>query len=135
VPLWQARVNQHTNYFIGQTATAPTALTMPAKVQLTTTIGTATALGTVVSGGSYTDQTIAAAGWTASSGASAASNSGALTYSGMPAIGSPGVQGVNLIDSTGTPVNLASGALSAAKTTNSGDTVTIAAAALTVNIQ
>jgi hypothetical protein len=111
--------------------TAFTAPTAPVKVALTTTVGTATAPGTEVSGGSYARQTLSI---TPASGAAAGSNSAALTYTSMPAVGSPGVQGVDVFDSAGTPVRLWTGGLSAAKTTNAGDTFTIAAGALTYQI-
>jgi hypothetical protein len=126
MPLTQATANALANASMGGTAfTAPTA---PIKVALTTTVGTATAAGTEVSGGSYARQTLAI---TAASGSTPGSNSGALTYTNMPAESSPGVQGVDVYDSTGTPVRLWTGALTAAKTTNSGDTFTIAIGALT----
>ena len=135
MPLWQARMNAYTNHNIGQGA-APAALTMPAKVQLTTTVGTATATGTVVTGASYADQSLTAAQITAAAGTAAASNNVTLTYASMPAVPAPGVQGVNVIDSTATtPLISGSGGLTAAKVVNAGDTFSIAAGALTESIQ
>lgn len=129
MPLTQTEANALANASMGGTAfTAPTT---PMKVALTTTVGTATAAGTEVTGGSYARQTLAI---TPASGSTPGSNSGALTYSNMPAIGSPGVQGVDVYDSTGTPRRIWTGALTAAKTTNAGDTFTIAAGALTFQI-
>lgn len=132
MPLTQATANSLANASMGGTAfTAPTA---PIKVRLTTTIGTATAAGTEVvnSGGStYASQTLTI---TAATGATAGSNSAALTYANMPTIGSPGVQGVDIFDSAGTPVRHWTGALVVAKTTNLGDTFSIAVAALTFQI-
>jgi hypothetical protein len=106
----------------GQAAyTAPVA---PVKVRLCTTTGTASSAGTPVAGGSYADQTLA---MSAPSGGSIA-NSGALNYTGMPAVT---VASAEVWDSAGSPVRRWFGALTAAKTTNAGDTFTIAAGALT----
>ncbi|GAC1529558.1 MAG: hypothetical protein NVS3B1_21360 [Marmoricola sp.] len=129
MPLVQVNANNLANASMGGTAYAsPTA---PVKVALTTTVGTATAAGTEVTGGSYARQTLSI---TAATGATAGSNSAALTYSSMPAIASPGVQGVDVYDSAATPVRLWTGALTTAKTTNAGDTFTIAVGALTYQI-
>lgn len=129
MPLVQVTANNLANASMGGTAfTAPTA---PVKVALTTTVGTATSAGTEVTGGSYARQSLSI---TAAAGATAGSNSVALTYTSMPAIGSPGVQGVDVYDSAGTPVRSWTGALTVAKTTNAGDTFTIAIAALTYQI-
>lgn len=101
----------------GQAAyTAPTA---PVKVALDTVNGTTTAAGTEVTGGSYARQSIT---YAAPSGESIASNA-ALTYTSMPACT---VTGVDEFDSAGTPVRRWTGALTASKTVNAGDTFTIA---------
>jgi hypothetical protein len=106
--------------------TAYTAPTTPIKVALVSTIGTASAAGTEISGGPgpYARQTITFA---AASGGSIASNL-ALNYAGMPAVT---VVGVDEFDSAGTPVRRWFGLLSASKTTNSGDTFSIASASYT----
>lgn len=102
---------------------AYTAPTTPMKVALVSTTGTATAAGTEISGGSYGRQTITfAAPVTTSSPATITSNV-ALTYTNMPAVT---VTGVDEFDSAGTPIRRWFGALSASKTTNAGDTLTIA---------
>ena len=110
---------------------AYTAPTTPVKVALTSTVGTATAAGTEVSGGSYARQTITfAAPVTSASPATIASNV-ALTYSNMPAVT---VTGVDEYDSASTPVRRWTGALSANKTTNAGDTLTIASGSYTKSL-
>lgn len=106
-------------------SSAQTAYTNPTgaiKVALVTATGTASAAGTEVTGGSYARQTITFA---AASAGAIASNV-ALTYTSMPAAT---VTGVDEYDSAGTPVRRWFGALSASKTTNSGDTFTIASGA------
>lgn len=101
--------------------------TMPLKIALVSTTGTAAAAGTEIAGGSYARQSIAAAGWNAASAGSITTNA-ALTYTNMPAVT---VTGVDEFDSAGTPVRRWFGALSASKTTNAGDTFTIAAGSYT----
>lgn len=98
---------------------AYTAPTTPIKVALVTATGTATAAGTEVTGGSYARQTVTFAA--AATGGN--SSNVALTYTSMPAAT---ITGVDEYDSAGTPVRRWFGALSASKTTNSGDTFTIA---------
>ncbi|MGH9121401.1 MAG: phage tail fiber protein [Acidimicrobiales bacterium] len=98
---------------------AYTAPTTPIQVALVTVIGTATSAGTEVTGGSYARQTITFA---AASAGSAASNV-AQTYTNMPAAT---IVGLDEWDSAGTPVRRWFGLLAASKTTNSGDTLTIA---------
>lgn len=103
---------------------AYTAPTTPIKVALVTATGTATTAGTEATGGSYARQTITFA---AASGGSISSNV-ALTYTNMPAAT---ITGVDEWDSTGTPVRRWFGALTASKTTNAGDTFTIASGSYT----
>ena len=93
--------------------------TTPIKVALVTATGSASAAGTEVTGGSYARQTVTFA---AASAGAIASNV-ALTYTNMPAAT---VTGVDEFDSAGTPVRRWFGALTASKTTNAGDTLTIA---------
>jgi hypothetical protein len=104
-----------------------TATTTPLKCRLMTANGSAASAGTEATGGSYTSQTVTFA---SASGQSAASNL-AATYTGMPAAT---ITGVELWDSAGTPIRKAFGALSANKTTNSGDTFSIASGSLTFAI-
>lgn len=107
----------------GAAYTAPTA---PIKVALitTTTPSTATAAGSEVTGASYARQTITFA---AASAGSKASNA-TVNFTNMPAVA---VGGVELWDSAGTPVRRWFGTLSANKTTNAGDTFSIASGQLT----
>jgi hypothetical protein len=55
-----------------------------------------------------------------------------LTFAGMPAVASPGVQGIELWDSAGTPKRKWWGPLAASVITNLGDTVSIASGSLNV---
>lgn len=108
----------------GSAYTVPTA---PIKCRLTTANGSATSAGTEVTGGSYASQT---ATFAAASAGAIATNA-ALTYTSMPAVT---VVGVELWDSAGTPVRRWYGALSASKTTNAGDTFSIASGSLTASL-
>lgn len=103
------------------------ASTAPIKVKLitSTTPSTATTNGSVVSGGSYADGTVTFSG---ASSSSVVSNV-AVTFSGMPAAV---IWGVELWDSAATPKRVAWGQLTAQKTTNAGDTLTISAGSLTL---
>lgn len=107
--------------------TAYTAPTTPMKLALATTASTASAAGTEVTGGSYARQTIA---FTTSAG-SGVSNSGAVTYTNMPAATTTHV---DVYDSAGTPRRGWFGALTASKTTASGDTLSFAIGAVTVTL-
>ncbi len=98
---------------------AYTAPTTPIKVALVTALGTATAAGTEVTGGSYARQTLTMA----AAAAGSASSNAALTYTGMPACT---VVGVDEYDSAATPVRRWFGSLTASKTVNAGDTLSIA---------
>ncbi len=102
-----------------------TATVTPLRCRLMTTNGSSSTNGTEVTGGSYTSQSVTFA---AASSLSAASNA-ALNFTGMPAAT---VVGVELWDSAGSPVRKHWGALTANKTTNAGDTFSIASGSLTV---
>lgn len=110
-------------------AVAYTAGTTPINVALitSTTPSTATAAGSEVSGGSYARQSTASA-WAAAASGSKATNA-ALTWTNMPVTNT--TAGVELWDSAGTPIRRWYGLLTTAKTTNSGDTFTIASGSLT----
>lgn len=105
-----------------------TATTAPIHVRLMTANGSATAAGTelATSGGYTAGSGAPAVTFAAASGGSASSNL-AVTVSNMPAAT---IVGVELWDSAGTPVRKWWGALTASKTTNAGDTFTIASGAL-----
>lgn len=106
---------------------SPVAPTTPMKLALTTTAPTAVTNGTKVTGGSYADATVA---MTAASSATSP-NTSTLTYSSMPATT---VVGTDEYDSNGTPFRWWFGQLTASKTTNLGDTLTIAPGAYTTAI-
>ena len=108
-------------------ATATLTLTGPIKLALSTTAGSDATAGTEVTGGSYARQTIA---FSAASGGST-SNSGTVTFTGMPACT---VVGIEIYDSNGTPKRLAYGALTASKTVGAGDTLTFAAASISLSL-
>lgn len=118
----QAEANKLLDALSGTAAyTAPTT---PIKTRLMTANGNATTLGTQVTGGSYASQTLTSAA--ASAGVNASNV--ALTYTSMPAVT---VVGVENWDSAGSPRRIEFGPLSASKTTNAGDTLTIPSGSLT----
>jgi hypothetical protein len=105
--------------------------TTPIKVAMDSAVGSDTAAGTEISGGSYARQTLTmAAASTGSYPTSIASNV-ALTYTNMPAVT---VTSVDIFDSAGTPIRRWFGALTSSKTTNAGDTLTIASGSLTATL-
>lgn len=126
-----ALVQAHANNIIDASlATASfTASTGSIKCRLMTANGSATSAGTeLATSGGYTSGTGApAVTFASASGGSAASNS-AVTVTNMPATT---IVGVELWDSAGTPLRKWWGALTASKTTNSGDTFSIASGSLT----
>lgn len=87
--------------------------------------GSDSAAGTEVTGGSYASQSVTFT--TAASGES--HNNADIVFTSMPAAT---VVGVEVWDSAGTPVRIWYGALTANKTTNSGDTFTITTSSLSV---
>lgn len=108
-------------------------ITAPVKMRLFSTTSTATAVGTELS----TAQGYTAGGQSITYGAATAatpavsSNSGAVSWTNMPAVT---VNGMDLVDSAGTPVKIEFAALTAAKTTASGDTLTFAIGAVTSSL-
>ena len=128
MPLTQVTANDLANASMGGTAfSAPGT----PRVALATTAPTATAAGTEVTGGSYARQVITSI--TAATGSTAGSNAVALTYTNMPAVTSPAIGWVDIYNNANS-TRLWYGALTASKTTNSGDTFTIAIGALTFQI-
>jgi hypothetical protein len=107
--------------------TASYTVTAPIKLRLMTANGTDSSNGTEVTGGSYAQQTIA---FGAASGGSI-TNSGVINFTGMPVAT---VVGIELWDSNGSPKRLAYGALSANKTTASGDTLQFAASSISLSL-
>ena len=107
-----------------------TAVVTPVHCRLMTANGSATANGTeLATSGGYTSGTGAPTLTFAAAAAGSAANNSAVTVTNMPAAT---IVGVELWDSSGTPRRLWWGALTASKTTNSGDTFSIASAALTI---
>lgn len=101
----------------------------PLKCRLMTAIGSATVAGTELgTAGSYVAGTGLSPATMAAASAGSAASSVALTQTNMPAAT---ITAIELWDSTGTPVRKWFGALTANKTTNSGDTFTIASGSLT----
>lgn len=107
--------------------TAAYTVTTPIKLALMTANGTDSSAGTEVTGGSYARQTITFG--SAASGQIA--NSAEINFTGMPAAT---VVGIEIYDSAGTPKRLAYGALTANKTTASGDTLQFAASSITLSL-
>lgn len=110
--------------------TAYTTPTTPIKLALSTTTSSDTSAGTEVSGGSYARQTITF-GTASAANPSVISNSAAINYTNMPATTTTDC---NVYDSAGTPIREWWGALTASKTTSSGDTLSFAIAALALNL-
>jgi hypothetical protein len=122
----------HSNKLIDASlgTTALVATTAPIKCRLMTANGSATANGTeLATSGGYTSGTGAPSVTFAAASASSASSNSAVTVTNMPAAT---IVGIELWDSSGTPGRKWWGALTASKTTNSGDTFTIASGSLTV---
>lgn len=122
-------------------AVAYTALAAGRRVRLMTTNGDQATAGTeLVAGGSYATGGNAvtfdpAASDTVPTTYSAKVLNQALTFSNMPDTTANSVKGVEIIDgTTGAGTRAAYGALSAAKTTAAGDTLSFPAAQLTVSI-
>lgn len=110
--------------FRGVAYTVPTT---PIKVSLHTQDPTDTGTVGEVTGGSYARQSVTFGA--ASAGVIA--NSGSVDFAGMPA---GTVTHVGLWDSSGTPVFLGGGALTASKTVSAGDTFSLPVSDLTVSL-
>lgn len=101
----------------------------PLKCRLMTAVGTSSVNGTeLVSGGSYVAATGLSPATMAAAAAGSAASSVALTQTNMPAAT---ITAIELWDSAGAPIRKWWGLLTASKTTNLGDTFTIAAGSLT----
>jgi hypothetical protein len=127
-----ALVQVHANNLLdGSLGTAAyVATTTPLNCRLMTAIGTATVAGTeLVTGGSYVAGTGLSPATMAAAAAGSAASSVALTQTNMPAAT---ITAIELWDSTATtPLRKWFSALTANKTTNLGDTFTIASGSLT----
>lgn len=101
-------------------------ISAPIKLRLMTANGSDTAAGTeLATSGGYTAGGSTVTFAAAASGAQA--SNAAVTWTSMPATT---INGVEQWDSTGTPKRTFWGALTNAKTTNSGDTLTVASGSL-----
>jgi hypothetical protein len=110
--------------------TAFTAPTTPVHCRLMTANGTNTSNGTeLATSGGYTSGTGAPTVTFAAASAGSKASNAAVTVTNMPATT---INGVELWSSDATPKRLWWGPLTAAKTTNSGDTFTIASGSLTL---
>lgn len=110
-------------------------VTTPVKLRLMTNVPTATTNGTEVanSGGSaYTVGGIAIPLPSPITASPVASN-GAINYTNMPSVPSPGVQAVEVWDSSTTPVRKWFGGITA-KVTNLGDTLSFASGGVTIGL-
>lgn len=116
--------NRALDFLMGLAATVPTT---PLKVALVTANGDETTAGTEVTGGSYARQDLSVAA--AVSGAT--SNSADLVWTGMPAAT---VVGVEIWDSSGSPVRLWYGPLSASRTVAAGDELRLTAGSLSLSL-
>ena len=101
--------------------------TGPVKVDLLTATGTASAAGTSATGGGATKQTVTFA----AAAAGAIASNVALTWTSVNA---QTFTGIDEWDSAGTPIRRWFGALTASKTANAGDTVTIASGSYTKSL-
>lgn len=123
----QAHANNILDASLGTAAFVAT--TTPLKCRLLTAIGSATVAGTELgTGGSYVALTGLSPATMAAAAAGSAASSVALTQTNMPAAT---ITAIELWDSNATPARKWYGALTANKTTNVGDTFTIAAGSLT----
>jgi hypothetical protein len=124
--LAQAEAGRLTDASLGKaTFTAPTT---PMMLALTTTTGTASAAGTEVTGGSYARQNLSTALPANSTNGSITTNA-VINFTSMPAAT---VTACEVYDSNGTPRRAWFGALTASKTTASGDTLSFASGAITL---
>jgi hypothetical protein len=114
--------------FSARTATRPTT---PLKLKLMTANGSDASAGTELgTSGGYTAGGATVTFGTAASAGSIATTAD-VTWTNMPATT---IVGVEIWDTAGTPVRIAYGALTANKTTNSGDTFTVTTGALTMTL-
>jgi hypothetical protein len=126
-----ALVQVHANGILDASlGTTPLVATVgPLKCRLMTAIGSATAAGTeLATSGGYVALTGLSPATMAAASAGSAASSVALTQTNMPAAT---ITAIELWDSAGTPLRKWYGALTASKTTNAGDTFTIAIGSLT----
>lgn len=124
-------VQVEANNFLAATVgkTSYTNPTSTVNLALMSTNGSNTSAGTEISGGSYARLSTSGSWGTASAGAIA--TNAALTFTNMPAVTTTGIE---LWDSTGTPVRKWWGALTTSKTTGAGDTLTFPSTSISLSI-
>lgn len=126
----QVEATNMLNASLGKASYAAT--TTPMMLRLMSANGSATAAGTEVANGggsAYAAQNLTSALGTASAGA--ITNTGTVTFTNMPAITTVGLE---IWDSTGTPVRKWFGALTASKTTALGDSLSFAPSSLNISV-
>lgn len=109
---------------------AYTAAATPMKLALATVTGTDTTAGTEVTGGSYARAAIAFSAPTLGT-PTTTSNTLLITYTNMPGVTTTGI---DVYDSTGTPVRRVFAPLTASKTTVLGDSLSFAATSVAVSL-
>lgn len=125
--LVQARANEILDYM--HALGAPPTVTSPIRLRLMTSTPTSTAAGTeLVNSGGYTGGASAGSVTFGAASTGSAASTTAYTVTNMPATT---ITHVELWDSTGSPKRMEFGALASSKTTNSGDTFSIAIGAIT----
>lgn len=107
--------------------TSYTAPTTPMMLRLMSANGSASSNGTQVTGGSYAPQNLTAALGTEANGS--VTNSGVVTFTGMPATTTTGIE---VWDSNASPRRAWQGALSVSKTTGAGDSLSFPASSITI---
>lgn len=101
------------------------------KLALMTTQGSDAAAGTEVTGGSYPTGGVTAA-FEAAAASRQIANEGAINFTGMPAVGSPGVRAVEIVASGSR--RLAQGALASPKILDAGDTLSFADGSIVISV-
>lgn len=127
----QARAKAIQDYL--HTLTALAALTTPMKVRAFTANGTAVTAGTeVVAGGGYAAGGTAMAWGAATLASPSVSSNSAASWTNWPRAET--VAALDITDSTATPVRVEFGLLTTAKVMAAGDTLSLAAAAVTSSL-
>lgn len=120
------------DYFHGVQSAAPT-LTTTRKTKLCSTTGTSTTAGTeITAGGGYTSGGATTAYSASTTATPTVASNQAVSVTNMPAAT---VTSIETTDTTATPVRIEYGALTASKTTNSGDTLSFSSGAIQSSLQ
>ena len=117
------------NDYIHGTGAAPT-LAAGRKLKVCSTTGTPTTAGTEITpGGNYAAGGVAVTFDAATTATPSVSANQAVSITNMPA--APTITSIEVTDNAGTPVRLEYGALTTARSTAAGDTLSFAASAIT----